>query len=199
MTSENNKSRRIRELFEHSVEVKRQSSAALADAIAQAACDMAAALAAGNKIMSCGNGGSAADAQHFASEMVNRFNRDRHAMAAIALTTDSSNLTSIANDCGYEYVFSRQIEALGRRGDRLLAISTSGASANINAAIRQAQKQGIKTLALSGRDGGTMADLLRDDDIELRVPADNTARIQETHLLIIHCLCDLLEQDIAHG
>lgn len=194
--SDENELRLVQTLFEQSIAVKKKAAGALPKLIVKAAQKLAAALAAGGKIMSCGNGGSAADAQHFAAEMVNRFKRERRAMAAIALTTDSSNLTSIANDYGYEHVFSRQVEALGKAGDWLLAISTSGASANVNRAIQQAQKQNIGIVALSGRDGGTMAKLLQDGDLEIRVPAKDTARIQEVHLLIMHGLCDLLEQNL---
>ena len=177
--------------------VKKKAAETLAEPVAQAARRIALALAAGGKIMSCGNGGSAADAQHFAAEMINRFKRQRPALAAIALTTDSSTITSIANDYGYERIFSRQVEALARAGDCLLAISTSGGSSNVNAAIRQAQTQGLFIAALSGRDGGAMAQLLRPEDLEIRVPAEDTAHIQETHILIIHCLCELLEEKLS--
>lgn len=187
--------RRVDALFAQSIAVKEKSRATLVEPIVQAAQKISLCLAAGGKIMSCGNGGSAADAQHFAAEMVNRFRRERQALAAIALTTDSSNLTAIANDYGYKYIFSRQVEALARSGDCLLAISTSGNSDNVNVAIQQAQQQQLSTIALSGRDGGAMAGLLHADDIEIRVPGEDTAHIQETHLLIIHCLCELVEQN----
>ena len=148
---------------------------------------------AGNKILSCGNGGSAGDAQHFSSEMLNRFEKERQGLAAIALTTDTSTLTSIANDYSYERIFSRQVEALGRPGDVLLAISTSGNSANVNKAIEVAQQRGMSVIALSGKSGDTMQALSTANDIQLRVPSDSTARIQETHLLLIHCICDLVD------
>lgn len=148
-------------------------------------------LAAQGKILVCGNGGSAADAQHFAAELVNRFEIERNALPAIALTTDSSIITAIANDYSYERIFTRQIQALGQPGDILLAISTSGQSNNIIDAMTAAQNQNMRILALTGRDGGHIAPLLRTDlDLEIRVPSDRTARIQEVHLLILHCLCD---------
>ncbi|MDH3767995.1 MAG: phosphoheptose isomerase, partial [Gammaproteobacteria bacterium] len=148
------------------------------------------------KILSCGNGGSAADAQHFSSELLNRFDRDRRGLAAIALTTDSSTLTSVANDYSYNDVFAKQVAALGRPGDMLLAISTSGNSANVNQAVATAHERQMKVVALSGRDGGEMAACLASDDIEIRVPAEITARIQEVHLLSIHCLCELIDQQL---
>ena len=154
---------------------------------------MAERLAAGNKILSCGNGGSAGDAQHFSSELVNRFERERPALAAVALTTESSTLTAIANDYSYERLYSRQVEALGRPGDLLLAISTSGNSANVVAAIKAAHERDMDVIALTGRDGGTMAGELRPPDIEIRAASDSTARIQEMHLLCLHSLCDVLE------
>jgi D-sedoheptulose 7-phosphate isomerase len=151
---------------------------------------MADSLRADGKIMACGNGGSAADSQHFAAELLNRFERERAPMAAMALTTDTSTLTSIANDYRYEDVFAKQVRALGRRGDVLLAISTSGNSANVMEAIRVAHEKGVHVVALTGRGGGKMTALLAADDIHLCVPAERTARIQEVHLLTIHCLCD---------
>lgn len=143
----------------------------------------------GNKVLSCGNGGSAADAQHFSSELLNRFAHDRPSLPAIALTTDSSTLTSIANDYHFDEVFAKQISSLGQKGDILLAISTSGNSANIIRAIEEAHKKNMLVIALTGNTGGKIAGLLNKNDIELRVPADTTARIQEVHLLIIHILC----------
>lgn len=196
-TSNQRDLQQVRALFEQSIAVKKKALETLAEVIAQAARKISPALAGGGKIMSCGNGGSAADAQHFAAEMVNRFKRQRQALAAIALTTDSSTITSIANDYGYERIFSRQVEALAQAGDCLLAISTSGNSSNVNAAIRQAQTQNLLIVALNGRDGGAMAQLLRPEDVEIRVPAEDTAHIQETHILIIHCLCELLEKKLS--
>lgn len=148
--------------------------------------------------MSCGNGGSAGDAQHFSSELLNRFEQERKGLAAIALTTDTSTLTSIANDYAYERIFARQVEALGRAGDILLAISTSGNSANVNLAIQSAHEQGIKVVALSGKNGGKLRTLLNDNDIELCVPSPTTARIQEVHLVLIHCLCDLIDYQLLN-
>ena len=144
----------------------------------------------GGKVLSCGNGGSAADAQHFAAELVNRFERERPPLAAIALSTDTSALTSIANDYAYQQVFSKPLRAFGKRGDALLAISTSGNSANVIDAMHAAHELGLRVIALTGNGGGKMAALVRDDDVHLCVPHKTTARIQEVHLLCIHCLCD---------
>ena len=151
---------------------------------------MVDALRKGGKILSCGNGGSAADAQHFAAELVNRFERERPPLAAIALSTDTSGLTSIANDYAYQQVFSKPLRAFGKRGDALLGISTSGNSGNVIDAIHAAHELGIRVVALTGNGGGKMAGLMRDDDVHLCVPHKTTARIQEVHLLCIHCLCD---------
>src|SRR6185503_1376719 len=151
---------------------------------------MVDALRQGGKILSCGNGGSAADAQHFAAELVNRFERERPPLAAIALSTDTSGLTSIANDYAYQPVFSKPLRAFGKRGDVLLGISTSGNSGNVIDAIHAAHEIGIRVVALTGNGGGKMAGLMRNDDVHLCVPHKTTARIQEVHLLCIHCLCD---------
>jgi D-sedoheptulose 7-phosphate isomerase len=151
---------------------------------------LAETLRGGGKVLSCGNGGSAADAQHFAAELVNRFERERPPLAAIALSTDTSALTSIANDYAYQQVFSKPLRAFGKRGDALLAISTSGNSANVIDAIHAAHELGIRVIALTGNGGGKMAALVRDNDVHLCVPHHTTARIQEVHLLCIHCLCD---------
>jgi D-sedoheptulose 7-phosphate isomerase len=150
----------------------------------------------GGKLLSCGNGGSAADAQHFSSEMINRFERERPGLPAIALTTDSSTLTSIANDYRFDQVFERQIHALGQPGDLLLAISTSGSSPNVIRAVLAAHERDMFVIALSGRDGGELATQLAEADVEIRVPSESTARIQEVHLLVIHCLCDLIDQQL---
>jgi D-sedoheptulose 7-phosphate isomerase len=187
---------RILEHFAESVAVK-QTSAALAPRIAAAAELMTRSLRGGGKILSCGNGGSAADAQHFSSELLNRFEMERPALAAIALTTDSSTLTSISNDYDYTEVFAKQVTALGRPGDVLLAISTSGGSDNVRRAVEAAHARGLRVVALTGRDGGTIASRLAADDVELRVPAERTCRIQEVHLLIIHCLCDAIDASLA--
>jgi phosphoheptose isomerase len=152
----------------------------------------------GRTVYACGNGGSAAQAQHFSAEFLNRFERERRPLAAVALTTDTSTLTAIANDYSYEEIFSKQIQALGRPGDVLLALSTSGRSANVNRAVRTAQEQGLSVLALTGRDGGPLAAMLRPErDLELRIPHANTARIQEGHLLLLHCLCGLIDRSWA--
>jgi len=180
----------IRGHFTDSVAAKQAAVAVLVAPIATAAETMSAALRAGGKILSCGNGGSAGDAQHFSAELLNRFERERPGLSAMALSTDTSTLTSIANDYAYELVFSKQVTALGRPGDVLLAISTSGNSPNVVAAIRAAHEQKMRVVALTGRNGGQMARQMRDGDVEIRVPADRTARIQEVHLVVIHCLCD---------
>lgn len=189
-------SERIKMLFNDSIQTKIESLPLLTQPIEAAAELIVARLLDGGKLMSCGNGGSAADAQHFSSEMINRFERERPGLPAIALTTDSSTLTSIANDFDYSRVFSRQIEALGQPNDLLLAISTSGDSSNILAAIKSAHEREMHVVALTGRNGGKTAKLLQGNDVELRVPADSTARIQEVHLLVIHCLCDLIDHQL---
>jgi D-sedoheptulose 7-phosphate isomerase len=187
---------RVKRNFEASLEVKTQALAQLPEYIALAGELIVRRLLEGAKVLSCGNGGSAADAQHFASEMVNRFERDRPGLAALALTTDSSALTSIANDLAYEQVFTRQIQALGNPGDVLLAISTSGSSPSIVSAALTAHEQEMRVVALTGRDGGALATMLTSEDVEIRVPSDSTARIQEVHLLVIHCLCDLIDAQL---
>lgn len=184
----------IQQLFQDSIETKQKSRNTLTAPIEAAANTLIASLNKGGKVLSCGNGGSAADAQHFSSELINRFEKERRALPAIALTTDSSNLTSIANDYAYNRVFSRQVEALGQAGDCLLAISTSGNSGNVIEAIKTAHEKGMNVIALTGKDGGEMKDLYQDDDVEIRVPSDRTARIQEVHLLVIHCLCYLIDR-----
>ena len=181
---------RIAQQFKDSAQAKLASMPTMTAPIEAAARRMFACLKAGGKLMACGNGGSAADSQHFAAELVNRFEKERPPLAAIALTTDTSTLTSIANDYRYEDVFAKQLQALGRAGDVLLAISTSGNSPNVIAAIHAAHDLGVAVVALTGKDGGKIAALLGPDDIHLCVPAERTARIQEVHLLTIHCLCD---------
>ncbi|MEM8547929.1 MAG: phosphoheptose isomerase [Pseudomonadota bacterium] len=187
---------RINDHFSESLAAKRAAATAMPASILAAGTLMSDALMAGGKILTCGNGGSAGDAQHFSSELLNRFEMERPALPAIALTTDSSTLTSIANDYAYEQVFSKQVSALATSADILLAISTSGNSPNVCAAIEAAHNAGARVVALTGRDGGKMAPLLAPDDIELRVPHDRTARIQEVHLVVIHCLCDLIDQQV---
>jgi D-sedoheptulose 7-phosphate isomerase len=188
--------KRIEQHFAASLEAKQRTLESMGPRIAQAAELLAGRLRQGHKILVCGNGGSAADAQHFAAELVNRFEIERPGLAAIALTTDSSALTSIANDYAFEQIFARQVRALGRPGDVLLAISTSGNSPNILTAMTAAQELGLSTVALTGRDGGRMAGQLGEGDIEIRAAATATARIQETHILIIHCLCDLVDHQL---
>ena len=181
---------RVAEHFSDSATLKLAAAKKLAAPLARASTLMAEALRAGGKVLACGNGGSAADAQHFAAELVNRFERERPPLASIALTTDTSTLTSIANDYGYEQVFSKQLHALGRKGDVLLAISTSGKSASVVAAMRAARELGVGILALTGRGGGKMAEHLGAADVHVCVPHERTMRIQEVHLLVLHCLCD---------
>ncbi len=187
---------RIQQHFSDSIQTKITASEQLPLLIEQAGKILVNALLGGHKILSCGNGGSAADAQHFSAELLNRFEVERPSLPAIALSTDTSTLTAISNDYHFNEVFSKQIKALGQAGDVLLAISTSGNSANVLHAIQSAHDRGLSVVALTGRQGGEMAKLLRPDDIELRVPADTTTRIQETHILIIHCLCDYIDQQL---
>lgn len=187
---------RIQQMFTASLETKQKAREVLPEAIEQASILMVNSLLNEGKILACGNGGSAGDSQHFSSELLNRFERERPSLPAIALTTDSSTITSIANDYSYEEVFSKQIRALGREGDVLLAISTSGNSANVIQAIHAAHDRNMKVVALTGRDGGNIAPLMLPDDIEIRVPSTVTARVQEVHLLVIHCLCDLIDNQL---
>ena len=187
---------RIRHIFTDSIQTKREALEVLVEPIAHAAELMTTALLSDCKILSCGNGGSAADAQHFASEMINRFEMERPGLPAIALTTDSSIITSIANDYAFTEIFARQISALGREDDVLLAISTSGQSGNILAAIRAAQQRDMRIIALTGRDGGALVQQIGDADVAIIVPSTSTARIQEVHLLVIHCLCDLIDRQL---
>jgi D-sedoheptulose 7-phosphate isomerase len=184
---------RVKEHFAESISTKQSAADVLSPSIVSAGALMAQALLDDGKIMSCGNGGSAGDAQHFSAELLNRFEMERPGLPGLALTTDTSTLTSIANDYSYEDIFAKQVRALGRQNDVLLAISTSGNSENVNCAIVAAHERAVKVVALSGRDGGRMADLLDSDDVEIRVPAERTARIQEVHLVVIHCLCDLID------
>ena len=186
----------IEELFNASISIKQASIAALKSPVAKASELIVQSLNNQGKILTCGNGGSAADAQHFSSELLNRFEREREGLAAIALTTDSSTLTSIANDYEYKQIFSKQVLALGNKADVLIAITTSGDSANVLAAITAAHQKGMSVIALSGKDGGSLEALLQDQDIEVRVPSQSTARIQEVHLLVLHCLCDLIDRQI---
>jgi len=187
---------RVRDHFAESIATKLASVDVISPSIARGGEIMSQSLSDEGKILSCGNGGSAGDSQHFSSELLNRFEMERPGLPAMALTTDSSTLTSIANDYAYEDIFAKQIRALGRQGDVLLAISTSGNSENVCRAIVAAHERAMRVVALTGHEGGRMADLLGDDDVEIRVPATRTARIQEVHLVVIHCLCDLIDTNL---
>lgn len=182
--------------FAESARLKQEAASVLSGPIARATGLMARCLRAGGKILACGNGGSAADAQHFAAELTNRFERERPPLAGLALTTDSSALTAIANDYSYDQVFEKQLRALGREGDVLLAISTSGNSASVVSAVRAARELGIATVALTGNGGGKMAALLGEGDVHVCVPHRRTMRIQEVHLLALHCLCDGIDHHL---
>ena len=186
----NNLEKRVKKHFFDSIETKQKAAETMPEDIVRAINLMHQALASEKKILACGNGGSAADAQHFAAELVGRFERERRELPAIALSTDSSILTAIANDYSYEVIFSKQVRALGQAGDVLLGISTSGNSANVIAAIEAAHLKGMSVIAFTGKDGGKIKNILKNSDVHLCVPADRTARIQETHLLLLHCLCD---------
>lgn len=176
--------------FLESIAVKQEAQKVLPEQVAKGVLAIVRTLQSGGKIMACGNGGSAADAQHFAAELIGRFERERQELAAIALTTDSSILTAVANDYHYDEIFSKQVRGLGKPGDILLAISTSGNSKNVIAAIEAAKKIGMHIIALTGNGGGKMKTLLGENDIHLCAPSARTARIQETHLVLLHGLCD---------
>lgn len=187
---------RIHAAFSENMQTHIAAAEFLPQAIEQASQAMVACLLDGHKILCCGNGGSAGDALHFASEMLNRFERERPSLPALALTSDINTITAIANDYNFNEVFSKQVRGLGQAGDILLAISTSGNSENVVQAILAAQQLNIKVIALTGKNGGTISEILQPHDLELRVPADRTCRIQEVHLLIIHCLCDLIDEQL---
>lgn len=187
---------RITNHFAESIEAKQAAAEQLVEPIQAAGECMVSALLAGNKILSCGNGGSAGDAQHFSAELLNRFEQERPPLPAIAITTDSSTLTAIGNDYSYNEVFSKQVSALGQEGDVLLAISTSGNSANIVEAIKAAHERSMSVVMLTGRNGGEMAGMIGANDVEIRVPSTRTARIQEVHLVVIHCLCDFIDSSL---
>jgi D-sedoheptulose 7-phosphate isomerase len=190
---------RISKHFDDSAQLKLQSKKVLAKPIADAAQAMVACLMNDGKILVCGNGGSAADSQHFAAELINRFEVERPGLAAIALTTDTSVLTSIANDYDYNQIFSKQVRALGMDGDVLIAISTSGNSPSVLEAIQAAHERNMPVVALTGKDGGKMAGMLKPTDFHICVPAKSTARIQEVHLLALHCMCDAIDHLILGG
>lgn len=181
---------RIGGQFRDSAETKLKSVDVLTEPIARAVDSMVKSLMANGKILACGNGGSAADAQHFSGELLNRYERERPPLACVALTTDTSTLTAIGNDYSYEEIFSKQVGALGMPGDVLLAISTSGNSPNVVRAIEVAHEREMRVVAMTGKGGGRIAGLLRPDDVNICVPHDKTGRIQEVHLLTLHCLCD---------
>jgi D-sedoheptulose 7-phosphate isomerase len=189
-------SSRIAAHFEESARLKLAAAAALTEPVARGGRLFAQSLKAGGKALACGNGGSAADAQHFAAELVNRFERERPPLAAVALTTDTSTLTSIANDYAYQQVFSKQVRAIGRKGDVLLAISTSGNSGSVVEAVQVAHDMGVRVVALTGAGGGKVVAALKADDISICVPHKVTARIQEVHLLVLHCLCDAIDHEL---
>ena len=185
--------KRVRDHFAESAQLKLDAAPSLAPDIARAAGILTECLFADGKILACGNGGSAADSQHFAAELLNRFEMERPGLAAMALTTDTSTLTSIANDYDFEQIFSKQVRALGHKNDMLLAITTSGNSKNVLAAVTAAHENGMSVVALTGRNGGKMGEVLQASDIHICVPAQSTARIQEVHLLTLHCLCDAID------
>ncbi|MDD5033210.1 MAG: phosphoheptose isomerase [Methylococcaceae bacterium] len=187
---------RIHQQFASSLQTSQEAQANLSELIEIAATKMAQCLIGDGKILVCGNGGSAAQAQHFSSEMLNRYERERPGLPAITLTCDASTLTSIANDYRYDEVFAKQIRALGHDNDILLVYTTSGNSANILSAVTAAHDRDMTVIALSGRDGGTLAPLLSFTDVEIRVPSQSTARVQETHLIVTHCLCDLIDHQL---
>ncbi|KXI23261.1 phosphoheptose isomerase [Photobacterium sanguinicancri] len=184
----------IRESFTESIQTQIAAAEALPDAISQAAQVMVQSLLNGNKILCCGNGGSAANAQHFASCMINRFETERPSLPALALTADTTTLTAVANDYHHDEVFSKQVRALGQKGDILFVLSTSGNSKNIIKSMEAALTRDMTIIALTGKDGGEMAGLLGIQDVEIRIPSMRTCRIQEGHLLTVHCLCDLIDK-----
>lgn len=183
----------LRQHFDEGIELRRRMAETLPAQIALAGAALANALRSGRKALACGNGGSAADSQHFAAEIVGRFERERPGMPAIALTVDTSAITAIANDYDFDRVFSKQVEALGQPGDVLLAISTSGNSKNVMEAVKAAQAKAMVVIALTGRDGGAMGSMLRDGDFHLNVAHARTMRVQEIHLLVVHCLCEVVD------
>ena len=191
-----NISERVTNIFASHIETAQTAMNEVSTDIVDAATLMTNALLADHKILSCGNGGSASDAQHFSSELLNRFERERPGLPAIALTTDSSTITSISNDYTFDDIFSKQVSALGQQGDVLLAISTSGNSANILRAVMAAHQRQMRCVVLSGNTGGDLVGILEDDDVFLSIPAKSTARIQEIHIIIIHCLCDLIDTQL---
>ncbi len=187
---------RIQQQFFDSADLKYAAAEILARPIAQAVAAVVGCITGGGKVLACGNGGSASDAQHFAAEFVGRFERERPGLGAIALTTDTSIITAIGNDYSFEAIFAKQVEALGSPGDVLLAISTSGNSANVLAAVHAAHAKEMSVVALTGRGGGQLRELLLDTDVHICVPHERTARIQEVHILTLHCLCDAVDNQL---
>ena len=190
---------RVAAHFSESIEAKRQAAQVLVEPTAEAAQLLLQCLMNDGKILVCGNGGSAADAQHFAAEMTGRFEKERMELAAVALTTDTSALTAIGNDYGFDHIFSKQVRALGRSGDVLIGISTSGNSGNVIEAMKAAHERDMHVIAMTGRDGGKMAAMLKDNDVLLNVPHPRTARIQENHILLIHAMCDCIDTMLLEG
>jgi len=182
--------------FSDSIQVKQIAMTSLCELITYASQKIVESLVNDKKVLACGNGGSAGDAQHFSSEMLNRFERERPALPAIALTTDTMTITSVANDYNFDEVFAKQLRALGQPGDILLVYTTSGNSSNIINTVKTAHDKEMTVIALTGKDGGALASILNESDIEIRVPSESTARIQEVHLLITHCLCDLIDSQL---
>ncbi|MBP9722031.1 MAG: phosphoheptose isomerase [Gammaproteobacteria bacterium] len=187
---------KINEHFSHSIQTKIESADTLPGMIAEAANYIVQSLLTNNKVLACGNGGSACDAMHFSSELLNRYQRERPSLPAIALTTDTATITAIANDYHYDQIFAKQIRALGQENDVLLAFTTSGNSANIINAVISAHDRHMKVVALTGKDGGNLTKVLKPNDLEIRVPSNITAHIQETHIVIIHLLCDIIDQSL---
>ncbi|MEZ7771628.1 phosphoheptose isomerase [Neisseria sp. 27098_8_112] len=190
---------RVSAHFAESIRAKQEAEKVLIEPTAQAAELMLQCLMNDGKILACGNGGSAADAQHFAAEMTGRFEKERMELAAVALTTDTSALTAIGNDYGFDHVFSKQVRALGRAGDVLVGISTSGNSTNVIEAIKAAHERDMHVIAMTGRDGGKIAAMLKDTDVLLNVPYPRTARVQENHILLIHAMCDCIDSALLEG
>ena len=190
---------RVAAHFAQSIEATQEAADILSSPTAQAAIMMLQCLMSDGKVLACGNGGSAADAQHFAAEMTGRFEKERMELAALALTTDTSAITAIGNDYGFDHIFSKQVRALGQNGDVLMALPTSGKSANVIKAIEAAHERDMHVIALTGRDGGKIAAMLKDNDILLNVPHPRTARIQEIHILLIHAMCDCIDTMLTEG
>ena len=187
---------RIQQQFFDSADLKYAAAEVLSRPIAEAVSALVGCITGGGKVLACGNGGSASDAQHFAAEFIGRFERERPGLAAIALTTDSSIITAIGNDYAFEAIYSKQVQALGAPGDVLIAISTSGNSANVVAAVQAAHAKEMTIIALTGRGGGKIRELLLDTDVHICVPHERTARIQEVHILVLHCLCDAVDNQL---